>query len=212
MKLYCCGISEFCDLEGTELLSPARRARMERYLRRDDKARCLLCGLLLRMIFGEKSNDIRENAQGKLYLDDDLRFNLSHSGEYVILGVSDNEIGVDIEQIAPVDMRVAKRCYTSSELQWMNEQGCDDAFYRIWTAKESVMKATGLGFKLSPKSFSVMPVSDGGHDVFGKICHLKWLALPGYAVCTASSENEDVELIKIGRKALLEAAFCTKDE
>ena len=36
-----------------------------------------------------------------------------------------------------------------------------DRFFRLWTWKESVMKATGLGMNLEPGTFDVLPFADG---------------------------------------------------
>lgn len=203
MDLYYCSIDAFEDMAGAELLTPERRARMERYLKPEDRARCLAAGLLLRMALGECVLALRENTQGKPYLPHGPCFNLSHSGEYVILGVSDHEIGVDIERIAPFDNRVARRCYTDEELAWLYAQSGADAFYRLWTAKESVMKATGLGFTLTPESFSVLPMEDGWHTVCDRRWFLRWHELPGYEICIACAFDEAIRLIRVDRAKLI---------
>ena len=203
MKIYYCNIDDFRDLAGAELLSPARWVRMQRYLKPEDQIRCLTAGLLLRMAFGERIPEMRENTQGKPYLPLGPFFNLSHSGTYVVLGVSEHEIGVDIEQIAPFDDRVARRCYTEKELAWLYAQNNTEAFYRLWTAKESIMKATGLGFTLPPESFSVLPMEDGWHTIRGQRWFLQWNMLPGHAICSACASAETVQLIHTDRSTII---------
>jgi phosphopantetheinyl transferase len=46
--------------------------------------------------------------------------------------------------------------YTAAELKWMEEDPLE-RFHLLWTMKESVMKATGLGMNLGPDSFEVLP-------------------------------------------------------
>lgn len=203
MEIYFCGIDEFADLAGSELLSPERRARMERYRKDEDRARCLVAGLLLRMALGPRAFTLCQNAQGKPYLPQGPCFNLSHSGEYVVLGVSEHAIGVDIERIGPFEERVARRCYTDAELAWLYAQEDAGAFYRLWTAKESIMKSTGLGFSMPPESFSVLPVEDGWHRTAAGRWFLRWYALPGHALCSACASDAAGRLRCVGRAELM---------
>jgi phosphopantetheinyl transferase len=117
---------------------------------------------------------------------------------------------VDIEKIKPYPEAVAKRCFTAMERGWLCEAAPggarDEAFYRLWTAKESVMKATGLGFSLPPGDFSVLPMvesdseseSESSHRIAGKDWFLDWIALRGYMICiaveTRAGKTEYIEL------------------
>lgn len=69
MRLYYCAITKLKELRGAEYLSPGRRQQLSRYLRQDDRMRCLLAGLLLRAVFGEKNyKRIAVDGCGKPYL------------------------------------------------------------------------------------------------------------------------------------------------
>ena len=203
MLLYYFGISEITDMTGKQLLARSRREQIDRFLKDEDKKRCLTAGLLLRMAFGQKAEILETNSYGKPYLRKGPFFNISHSGEYVVLGVSENEIGADIEQIKPFDIRVAKRCFTDAELEWLSAQRADEAFYRLWTAKESVMKASGLGFGMPPESFCVLPMTDGRHRIYGTDWYLSWHTLPGHAICVACTTEEDVHMLPVRYEQLL---------
>jgi len=204
MKLYHCRIEEFPDLAGSELLPPARRARMLRYRHWADQARCLVAGLLLRAAVGDAAKSIGEGENGKPFLHGGPCFNLSHSGEYVILGVSQKELGVDVERTdRRQDERIVRRCFQPAEQEWLHAQAETFAFFRLWTAKESVMKATGLGFSMPPNSFSVLPMENGPHKIEGRVWHLTWAELPGHAVCIAAASPERPEIRAIGREELL---------
>ena len=95
-------------------------------------------------------------SRGKPYLPsdinpDNLRFNLSHSGETGFLAVRTQlEIGADIEQIRDLKdaVSLAKSYYSPAEneqLQKLVPAQHTDKFFRFWTRKEAFLKATGDG-------------------------------------------------------------------
>jgi 4'-phosphopantetheinyl transferase len=95
------------------------------------------------------------NAHGKpALLDQPLFFNLSHTGDYLLIAVSDQpQIGVDIEQIRsrPGLADIAQRCFSTQELnhwQSLPENQRLALFYRLWTKKEAFVKAVGRGLAL----------------------------------------------------------------
>ena len=170
----------------------------------------MAAGLLLRRscgVTGDEQLIFGEN--GKPYLKNGgLFFSISHSGDYAVLTVSGREVGADIEKIAPVSVSgaVAARCFTPDELSWMRGQAADEAFYRLWTAKESVMKASGLGFSLSPKTFSVLPTDASAHRIAGRSWFLHWLAYDGHVICSAvEGAAEKPEVITVTPSDLLHA-------
>lgn len=76
-------------------------------------------------------------------------FNLSHSGEWLVLALTDRgRVGVDVQQIRDVDLGVARICFTPEERKALALVPGDELrtlFFRIWTLKEALAKATGLG-------------------------------------------------------------------
>ncbi len=93
---------------------------------------------------------------GKPYAKDiSTNFSISHSGEWVVAAVDDEQIGIDIEVIRSVDLRVTKRLCTDSDMKYMSENGItsEDSnqneilkrFFEIWTAKEAYFKKIGTG-------------------------------------------------------------------
>lgn len=205
MKLYYCNITQIKDLHGAEYISSKRRERMQRYLRQDDRIRCLAAGLLLRAAFGEeKYKQISTDFYGKPYLPGDVFFNLSHSGDYVVLAVAPCEVGVDIERVTPYSKSIANKCFTAAELEWLSEQACNQAFFKLWTGKESVMKATGLGFRMPPESFQILPMSCGIHSIAGKHWFLQWCSLPEHVICLATATEQSIQLLPLNWTALSE--------
>lgn len=150
-----------------DVLSVQELQRGERFLREEHRRRFCLARAFLRVILAHyigvaaKLLQFREGAYGKPYLDpnsDDVQFNLSHSQDQAIYAVNlRQEVGVDIECISP-EMEIQPliaRFFTLIERQYIaslpdNQQRY--AFYQIWTRKEAVMKATGLGLSGLSKS------------------------------------------------------------
>ena len=105
---------------------------------------------------------------GKPYLaecSENIRFNLSHSEDVLILAVSAwGDVGVDIETIKtdkPLHnmARLAFSPREQEELFTLQDSHLQTtAFYRCWVRKEACLKACGRGFSLPGNSFDV-PVS-----------------------------------------------------
>jgi len=205
MKIYICDIKELQDLPGADLLEENRRIHMQRYLKMEDQARCLAAGLMLRSVLGmNRVALVQRSHLGKPYLPGGICFNLSHSGSKVVLAVDEKEVGIDIEQIVPWSAAVARQVFTADERNWLLRQSANAAFYRLWTGKEAIMKALGLGFQLPPENFEILPDSAGPNPVCGRNWFLHWQESDGHMLCTASEHPEIPEaIVPLTRKQLL---------
>lgn len=77
-----------------------------------------------------------------------LKFNISHSENKILIGVSDAEIGVDIEMIKPgfAFKEFIKTYFSANERdKILLSPNPNETFYKYWTRKESVLKASGSG-------------------------------------------------------------------
>ena len=100
-------------------------------------------GLLLSSLLGvHEDADLSMGAYGKPFLTCGTpEFSLSHSGEHVLLGVSDQPIGVDMERSGrQVPEAVRRRICLPGERELDPLQ--------VFTRKECAMKLTGQGFSL----------------------------------------------------------------
>ena len=103
------------------------------------------------------------NPYGKPTLPEyrDLRFNLSHSHDLVVVAVAKNrEVGIDVERIRTELARteIARRFFAPTEVAELDGlQGMDfvHAFFACWTRKEAYIKAVGLGLSLGLDTFAV---------------------------------------------------------
>ena len=143
--------------------SDQRKSRADRYLRQEDKLRCVTAAALLKNVLGADDDQIAKNDFGKPYLKDrrEVHYNLSHSGRYVVLAWGDTELGIDVQKHeACTNMEaIGTRFFAFDELQYV--QGDIGRFYEIWTKKESFLKYTGKGLHTDLRAFSVLaPESD----------------------------------------------------
>lgn len=97
---------------------------------------------------------IEISKKGKPALDHEglsIHFNLSHSGDFALCAVSLSPVGVDIEKSRPLHSleALSKRFFCLSEHNYIMAQAelahRQDAFFKIWTAKEAVLKGLGVG-------------------------------------------------------------------
>jgi len=90
-----------------------------------------------------------------------LAFNLSHSGELALVGLTlKPAIGVDVEELRPLrDMlNLAKHTFAPSEYETLNALPSDqhiEGFFNCWTRKEAYIKAIGLGLSQPLDEFHV---------------------------------------------------------
>ena len=150
-------------------LDVSRRAKADRFRFEKDKRLSVATGALLQYVLqleNVREPSIEVTSNGKPYLvgEEGLYFNLSHSEGMVMCAVAGQEVGCDVEKKTVLDRRLAEYVMTDYELSRIYglERGTQqqEMFFRLWTLKESYMKATGLGIGLEPKSFGMMTRKD----------------------------------------------------
>lgn len=177
LKLYLLHVAPLAEREifarGLARVDFERREKVLAYKFAKDQALSLGAGLLLQYALAQEDfaempvqsaqKSFSYNEYGKPFLAGapphcNLHFNLSHSGEYAVCAISDDEVGVDVEEVREIDLLVAQRCFVERELaRIVNAQGQInlDEFYCHWTAKESFIKAIGTGLSLDPRECEI---------------------------------------------------------
>ena len=159
--LHCAVLSDAALFRACYARMPAYRQRkIDSMKRESDRLLSLGAGLLLEIALpAGASEKIAFGAREKPYLPDSgVHFNLSHAGEYAICAVGDTPLGCDIERLRNYNMRVARRFFCEEEaalLEAADPEERELLFFRLWTLKESYLKATGdgLGRPLSEARF-----------------------------------------------------------
>lgn len=130
-----------------------------------------LLRLLLGASLGHPPHSLRfiANPHGKPALADapELHFNLSHCHDRALIGLTRAApIGVDVERIRPLADRDAliTHCFSPAEQAWLAGRPASSRepdFFRIWTAKEAVLKALGSGLATAPESLTIHLAENG---------------------------------------------------
>lgn len=94
-----------------------------------------------------------------------LQFNQSHSAFHYVLICSliIKNIGVDIEHMSRLANfeALAKRCFHRDEYKlWHHYHNHLLLWFRIWTIKEAVLKASGLGIRLNLNELNIIFMGD----------------------------------------------------
>jgi 4'-phosphopantetheinyl transferase len=175
-----CGADvQFCDLYWAHVDTADRFARAfpdasdearSRQLRRvEDRQRCVLAAAVLRLVVvlsvGIAPEEVSIDrtcprcgaAHGRpTVVGHDLEVSVAHSGALVVIAAtSAGRVGVDVEQVRPID-----------HLSLSDEPGEAPldrglaSFYTLWTRKESVLKATGVGLDLPMTELRVTAPDD----------------------------------------------------
>ncbi len=154
------------------MLSADEIEKINSFIFEKDRLICLVSRVLLRLSLSfysscktpEKWAFSREK-HGKPYLvgngSDELKFNLTHSGNFVCCAVTAaGEVGVDIETttfIKDVD-GVVNRFFAAEEkafFKTLAEHEKQPYFFRLWTIKEAYVKALGVGMSVPFDSFCI---------------------------------------------------------
>lgn len=93
-------------------------------------------------------------------------FNVSHSAGAVMVGFSERPLGVDIERMVSLRgeqlVAIAGRVFHEAEVALLLRQPVEAErrrlFTKLWTLKESIVKALGVGFYADTKAIEVPDV------------------------------------------------------
>lgn len=147
------------------LMAVEKKHRIDRFQFLDDKKRTVAGEMLARKAIAEWCHVSEEEIlfdkleYGKPFaIGLDVEFNISHSVDMVVCVVDSQPVGIDIEQIRPIDMKVIQRICTECEIAYvlgdnLNENSfCKitnnsvlSRFFKVWTLKEAYGKLMGIG-------------------------------------------------------------------
>ena len=149
--------------------SPVRLARARSYLHPFDSLRGLAAEALLRHAlaehFGLPDESVRlfpdEWGKPQLTGHPGIHFNLSHSGPWVLCAVHHGPVGIDVEEIRPLPMFPAEMVMAPDELRTFAglARSTTVDFFRLWTIKQSLLKAIGCGLSMDPRFISLDPMA-----------------------------------------------------
>lgn len=158
------------------VLSAAEKDRASRFVQHEDAQRYVVAHTALRQLLSQLTgiaprqlvftkNEFSKPALAPQHNRANIHFNLSHSGQYVIIGLSKHPIGVDIEwiNINFKHQNLLPHYFSTTEAALINEApNPSAAFYNNWTRKEALVKAIGIGLT---GDILDLPCLTGSHDI-----------------------------------------------
>ncbi len=182
MKLYILRMAEFEKSKyGTALSKRKKHHAAGQYL--------------LRQALGvdayEKAN-FAKNEHGKPYIvGTPSHYNISHSGEYVVLVTAKTEVGADVQEKKPARMEsMVKRFFAEEEVKAFFECGSEEEkknlFYHVWCRKEAYGKYLGTGLNTEVLQTNVLShVED--------VQWIEYEAVEGYQISICCGKEESIE-------------------
>lgn len=175
VHVWQCFLDELEDVGAAErLLSREERDRSARFHFEIDRRRFIHRRAIVRILLGgylpenPARVEIDIGAHGKPGLKNGaIEFNLSHSHGLALFAFARVAVGIDVECIRD-DFEFASLLPLIATPREQNvfaglsseQAGCQ--FFRLWTQKEAILKATGLGLSRSPAGFDASEGLNGG--------------------------------------------------
>jgi len=158
------------------VLIPEEQNRASQFRLNDDRLRFILGRSAIREILGFHTNlhpskvPLSYNAYGKPTLPQgtrqNLHFNISHSGNYILIALSNLRVGIDTEQLVPTLAyeEIMSVVLSNAEANFMQQApySSRERFYLLWTRKEAFLKNIGCGLAFPAKG---IPALNGSHPI-----------------------------------------------
>ena len=183
-----------------ELVGTERRKKVIRYRMPDDRKRSLAAGMIIQKILNENGlseDSLRYSENGKPFADN-LFFNVSHAGDYVVGVSSEREVGCDIEKIVDAPLEVSDRFFHLKEAEYIRSaEDKNRAFFTLWTLKESYMKMTGKGFSIPPETIGFILDEKGKIQSEKEGVFRQYLLAEGVISVCVKEKPETVDCFKV---------------
>lgn len=159
----------------TRVLNPDEVVRANRYLRKEDHDRFIISRASLRHVLSKYINKQPETIVFELepnrkpYISDiNFHYNLSDSADQILIAISSKPVGMDVEYIKPKFYydTILPLNFNQAEIDFINEVDSLHRFFMLWTRKEAILKATGIGLTDHLKQ---IPSLNGQHHIDGDL-------------------------------------------
>ncbi len=157
------------------LLSEKELVLAERFRQESDRLRFTTGRQMLRMLSSKylsidpRAIEVYSERRQKPVISNSINhafhFNISHSGQWVLIAFADSELGVDIEEIkiSFSFQTIVQDQFSEPERNFLlNSSDPLIAFYTLWIRKEALLKAWGTGLK---EDLWLIPCLDGVHEL-----------------------------------------------
>lgn len=152
-------------------------------------------------------SDLKADDKERPFIKDDLDFNISHSGNYIVCAISQNaSVGIDIEKHRILKTNIAERYFNVDECREIEmAKDSSKAFFDLWSLKESAIKCDGRGVEVlskTHKQFSSENINTVECD--GVTFYYNHLEIdPFYSCCACSNLKFDIEFRQLNLEDVL---------
>ncbi len=153
LELWTMSLEEILQQDKEEMLERCLPYRKEKYISIKHEKTALLClgaGLLEARVLdmAPPGTEVILSEYGKPSLSvPGLYYNISHSGDYVILAVADAEVGIDLQEPRALTDSLQNRILTEKE-KLTGLYRTPSSWFKLWCIKESYVKLTGMGLQM----------------------------------------------------------------
>lgn len=220
-------VDESCYEKVYARASEERKQRAEHFRSPEDAKRCILAEALLSLSLREACGyseqivtQYREYGKPFIMNFENFAYNISHSGEWVVVAysydasgtVKEAKVGVDVEKIREFSNceKLTIRFLAKEEQEYIFSVKSDAEraarFTEIWTLKESYLKYLGCGLSQSLESFAVDAARGQIQDTSGKLVadvRVKSYCLEAGYYLSVCGKDEDISIRVITASGLL---------
>ena len=143
----------------------------------------------------EQCPEILKDKMGKPYFEgNSLHFNVSHSGEYLTIAISKYPVGIDIQGQKLIKDGMFRKVVQPKEAALIGENKQKD-FLRLWTLKESFVKAEGKGLRIALKDYYLGKENEKYFVIYGGqrmpwTFNIEETLVDGYFISVCGRESE----------------------
>ena len=192
-------------------LSEFEFQRAQNYHFEKDKNRFIICRALLKFILARNTSldiseihvETDENKKPYLSSHPSVYFNLSHAEDFAIITLSNTPVGIDTEYVNR-DFNyseVLSYVFNTQEIDTLlNSDKKLHEFFKFWTRKEAIVKATGAGIS---DNLLEIPARNGHHSINSELLNgLKSLQVLSFEldedyVASIAISDENLNLDKL---------------
>lgn len=176
-----------------------RIARIEKCGTPSGRKNLICTGLTVKHVFdlyNLSTSEIAYDDRGKPFLRgrEDLFFNVSNSGKYVVIAVSDKPVGIDIQKPVPFREGLVRKICSEAETAKLGDE-TRKRLNLVWAVKEAYTKLTGTGIAMDLKTISydltddcVTVFHNNNRVAFGKVVFSE----AGYETVVLSGEPSTI--------------------
>lgn len=173
----------------SEFLNDKDRKNFEKY-RHPEVKKEKIASLYLKKKY-IKNYYIDENGKP---MAEDKYFNISHSHGLIVLIVDEVPVGIDVELIRKYDDGLKNFISSEEEKEFIKD---NQSFFEVWTNKEALVKAAGLGIKEDIKTIPSLPIN--GTREYKRDFYLnRTIRYNNYIISTSRHSKEEYDINLVG--------------